>query len=44
MVALDVAGGSQAFGDIYLDDGESENPVKLVILHLFYEVPFIIRM
>ena len=28
IVALDVAGGSQAIGDIYLDDGESENPAN----------------
>ena len=35
LVALDVAGGSQAFGDIYLDDGESENPTK-------YKAAFII--
>ena len=28
IVALDVAGGSDAFGDVYLDDGESNSTVK----------------
>ena len=30
LVALDVAGGSDAFGDIYLDDGESDSTLKSV--------------
>ena len=30
LVALDLAGGNPAFGDIYLDDGETINTTQLV--------------
>ena len=37
IVVLDVAGGSQAIEDIYLNNGESENPAKYTYMQYFCE-------